>query len=311
MDVLGVSDATVRYGLKRVQRKTTSGIAFELLPPSSEPGNEYGPGIRYAASLDSIVKAYGPEEGDTFHLGLFHTISERLFTACQSVYAPETRIRNSLLGRPGEPPGLNCVKANASPLATQTLYLRLLGHSALASSVRYVGNIGDAELISTPENGLAYRIEVNPKVTAYMTVKPGMHVALHIVKKGNLLAGVTRFCRGHETSPLFMGGHIEHEATKMNLMASPSVQPDPEAAFYGPLLADEDGAVEPEFKEMSERAAQQSYAQSGPEIEVAVTDPTQPIRGPISRPQRAWLKAASEDYIVDRNAPWNLAVRTK
>jgi hypothetical protein len=309
MDVLGVSDATVRYGLKRVQRRSLPAVAFELLPPSSTPGNEYGPGIQYSASLDGIVAAYGPEEENEFHLSLFHTVSERLFSACQSSYAPETRSRNTLQGRAREPPGLQCVKFNSSPLATQILYLRLLGHSALASSVRYVGQIGDAELISTPGSGLAYRIEVSPQSTAYMTVKPGMHMAMHIVKKGGVLAGVTRFCRGYESFPVFMGGQIDHEGTKMGLLSQPSPRPDAETTAFGPFLTEEDGAIEAEFKETSQRAAIQMPARPSPKIEVALVNSLQRVLGPLPAPQRDWIRMASEDYIVDRNAPWKLASR--
>ncbi|KAK0386805.1 hypothetical protein NLU13_6641 [Sarocladium strictum] len=306
MDVLGVSDATVRYGLKRVQRKTSPGVEFELLPPSSTPGKEYGPGIRYAASLDSIVSIYGPEEGDPFHLSLFYTVSERLFSACQSVYAPETRTRNALLGRDGDPPGLQCVKFNGSPLATQILYLRFLGHAALASSVRYVDQIGDAELISTPGSGLAYRIELNPQATAYMTVKPGMHMAMHIVKRGRILAGVTRFCRGYEASQIFMGGQIDHEGTKMGLISQAPDGPDTAAAL-GPTLVQEESEIEAEFKEASQRAAEQSTVRAGPEIDVAVVNPMQQPLGMMPAPQRDWVRMASRDFIVDRNAPWKLA----
>lgn len=335
-EVMGVSDTVVRYGLRRLERKTIPGLAMEMIyPPAKQTEMKQGLGVRFCGSLSALLPTYKASEEDEYHKALYNTFNMGLYKACQYVYCPGSNPNGQHLYKerrtvyrpyinpfdllpikPGQAPEVRCPQFNPSALAAQALYLRAMAHSLLASGVRGAPTIADAEMFSSPLLGSGYRVAISPRKDYVLTIKAPFNVAMHFIKRGDLVAGAIQFCPGHEGIPLFMEGQMEVEGANITRMltAMRGSQPDvrslaPETSSTPePFLTDDD-AVETEFIDASYRAALQAVMprpQDNPG-EFALVSRPMTAAEETSGPGRLLSRLSAEASIVDRAEPWKQA----
>jgi hypothetical protein len=223
------------------------------------------------------------------HRALFHTISHSLYKACQYIFSPGSNPHNQHLYQAhktvytpaknpyndvpipvGESPEVRCLHYNATAQAAQILYLRVMAQAFLASSVLAASDVSDAEMVSVPHIGSSIRTAVSPQQDVIIALQPAVNVAMHLVKRGDLIAAALQFRPGYEGASIFMEGRMESEKEGLSTLARavagksasqhvlgpepPPAAPAPALESNGPTLTD-DGAVEAEFDNLSKRAA--------------------------------------------------------
>ncbi|KAK0384851.1 hypothetical protein NLU13_7329 [Sarocladium strictum] len=342
-EVLGISDSVVRYGLRRLERRSTPGVAFEMMRPSkNHRGGNQGLGIRYCGSLQTLMSAYKATKEDDTHVALYHMISLSLYKACQYVYSPGSNSSGQRLYqerrtvyrpasnpletlpiRPGDTPEVRCVQYNASAQAAQALYLRTMAQSLLSLIVRNGANMPDGETLSSPQSGLGFRIAVNPQTDFIVMQRPGANLAIHYIKHGDLVAGALQFQRGYEDLPVFMEARIEQEGMNMLSLArflpgqhSPQgsmAVPEPEP---WPFLTDAD-SVEAEFVDAAHRAAAQATGSvpwhPGKEDLAQLAIVSRPLTAAEAESGRGRVfnKLVEEAMMLDWKQPWKRVTGTE
>ncbi|KAH8174530.1 clr5 domain-containing protein [Sarocladium implicatum] len=309
-DVLGVSDSSVRYGIRRLETKTQSDVAFEMLSAPSTTAKRKGLALHFCASYRNFKPTHETTEEDYLH-EIYHKFLQRIYQACQEVYAPETRAYHATLDKAGKPPNMYCAKFSLSALGAQRLYLRLLTHNGLAGGLRYIEQWRDVEILSSPGGTLALRLDTSWQGRSFIfTLSPAMNVAMHAVKRGDVVGGVFQLRTGSESTSVTMAGVVEQEVAKLRAALKaersqnmPTIGP---TSPPGPFLTDGD-AVEAEFEEASRGAAIQGVMQGALTTKVAVAE-MKPLtsREPMPLPQRQYMKLVAEECMVDRREPWKL-----
>ena len=306
-EVLGVSDSLVRYGLRRLERKTQPGLAVELLAAPCTTVKREGLAIQFCASFCAAKTRHETKAEDEDHVELYHKFNHRVYQACQEAYAPETRVHHATLGEPGQPPDLHCVKFNGSAFSAQCLYLRLLTHCGLAGAMRYIEQCRDVELLCSPGGTLALRLDTSYQDRSFIfTMYPALNVAMHAVKRGDIVAGVFQFRPGLESTLVTSAGIMEQEVSKLRATLNAERNRPIASSASGQFLT-EGNPVEAEFEEASRRAATQVPIQGRLTKRVAIAE-MKPLTGrePMSAPRRQYSKLISEECMVDRKEPWRL-----
>ncbi|KAH8168979.1 clr5 domain-containing protein [Sarocladium implicatum] len=336
-EVLGVSEVSVRYGLRRLERKSIPGFAFEMTRGQGA-NREQSLGIRYCGSVKTLLPACEPlVEEDEFHAALYHTINHSVYKACQYIYSPQSNPHNQALYqerrtvyrpalnpfnplplKPGQSPEVRCIQYNASSYAAKALYLRVMAQNMLVSGLRSAGNIPEAEILAQPHLGIGYRAAIGAGLDFVVALQPPLNVAMHVIKRGDMLACAIQFRPGYEGLALFMEGRLDREQGKLSnwfSAAATNSESKPET-FLGPSPAanaepfmTDDSVVETEFIAASRRAAVGS-ALSHPESALVqsamVSSPMTEIEK-TSGAGQAFDRLLAEGVLLDRAEPWKCA----
>ena len=344
-EVIGVTDNFVRYGLRRLERKSLSGLAFEMTRPQGRQSDaKESLGIRWCASLKTLGSAHDVSETDDKYAALYHTINQGVYKACQYIYCPQSNPHNQALYRerrtvyrpalnpfnrltipPGQSPEVRCVQYNASAQAAQALYLRVMAQSLLFGGIRAGFNLPDAEFLSQPHLGIACRVSISAKKDFVVALQPPLNVAVHMIKRGDLLAGAIQFRDGYEGQALFMEGRLERGRQNLHSCLSAASEGrypgsetesllDPQlAANRSESFLTDGDLVESEFREAHERAAVKSAmaAVTSAHTESALISRPMTEADELTVAGRTFSRLMAEGILLDRAEPWKRKVATQ